>query len=185
MQKLFIPVILGTAREGRQSDKVARFLLEQFKLSDQVETELVDVKDHLFGHTHPSWEEFEITKPWKELASRMDGAVFVVPEYNHSFPGELKIMLDSALEEYKDKPVILAGVSSGMFGGARGLVDFTYYATRLGFRPLSGGDFLNFAKVGESFNEDGSIANEYIEKKVPELRDILIKQAEVLRALRN
>ena len=31
MAKLFIPVVLGTAREGRQSEKAARFVFEELQ----------------------------------------------------------------------------------------------------------------------------------------------------------
>ena len=42
---LFIPVILGTARQGRQSEHVAHFVFEQTKKHVDVETELIDVRD--------------------------------------------------------------------------------------------------------------------------------------------
>jgi len=41
---LVIPVILGTARQGRQSENVARFVFEQTKKRADVETELIDVR---------------------------------------------------------------------------------------------------------------------------------------------
>ncbi len=40
---LFIPVILGTARQGRRSEHAARFVFEQTKKRADVETELIDV----------------------------------------------------------------------------------------------------------------------------------------------
>ena len=42
-----------------------------------------------------------------------------MPEYNHSFPGLLKHVLDSNLKEYIHKAVGVCGVSAGPFGGAR------------------------------------------------------------------
>jgi NAD(P)H-dependent FMN reductase len=42
-----------------------------------------------------------------------------VPEYNHSFPGLLKHVLDTNLKEYIHKAVGVCGVSAGPFGGAR------------------------------------------------------------------
>ena len=43
--KLFIPIILGTAREGRQSEKVAKFVLAETKKHPNITTELLDVRD--------------------------------------------------------------------------------------------------------------------------------------------
>ena len=51
--------------------------------------------------------------------NRADAIVIVVPEYNHSFPGLLKHVLDSCLKEYIHKAVGVVGVSAGPFGGAR------------------------------------------------------------------
>jgi len=86
---LFIPVILGTARQGRQSENVAHFVFEQTKKRGDVETELIDVR---------------------ELPMRLD---------NHGYPGLLKHALDMNLKEYIHKAVGICGVSAGPFGGAR------------------------------------------------------------------
>lgn len=51
--------------------------------------------------------------------TRADGLVIVSPEYNHGYPGEMKLMLDQLYKEYNRKPVGICGVSSGALGGAR------------------------------------------------------------------
>ena len=45
---LFIPVILGTTRKGRASENVARFVFEEVKRREGVETELIDLRDLKF-----------------------------------------------------------------------------------------------------------------------------------------
>ena len=55
---------------------------------------------------------------WAPIAAR-HGFILVVPEYNHSFPGLLKHVLDSCLSEYIHKAVGLVGVSAGPFAGTR------------------------------------------------------------------
>jgi NAD(P)H-dependent FMN reductase len=47
---------------------------------------------------------------------RANGLILVVPEYNHSFPGLLKHVLDSHLEECIHKAAGICGVSAGLFG---------------------------------------------------------------------
>lgn len=42
---LFIPIILGTARKGRYSELVARFVLEQVRKRPEIETDLIDIRD--------------------------------------------------------------------------------------------------------------------------------------------
>ena len=41
---LFIPVILGTARKGRESEHAAKFVFEQTKKRAGVESEFIDVR---------------------------------------------------------------------------------------------------------------------------------------------
>ena len=40
---LFIPVVLGTVRKGRASENVAKFVFEQVKRREGIETEFVDI----------------------------------------------------------------------------------------------------------------------------------------------
>ena len=41
---LYLPIILGTARQGRQSEHVANFVLSEMKKRPEIETELIDVR---------------------------------------------------------------------------------------------------------------------------------------------
>ncbi|MSR71046.1 MAG: NADPH-dependent oxidoreductase [Candidatus Taylorbacteria bacterium] len=152
MNKLFIPVILGTAREGRQSEKVAKYLVEEVKKAGY-ETELVDVKDHLFGHTVSIGVGFEQVLPWQAIVKKAQALIFVIQEYNHSFPGELKILIDSLDEEYMQMPVGLLGVTSGGFGGTRAVDHILPVLRTLGMVVIP--TSLNVAKVETFFDEKG------------------------------
>jgi NAD(P)H-dependent FMN reductase len=46
-RSLFIPVILGTTRQGRMSEHVARFVLEEIAKREGVTTQLVDIREVL------------------------------------------------------------------------------------------------------------------------------------------
>jgi NAD(P)H-dependent FMN reductase len=117
---MFIPVILGTARKGRESEKVAHYVLGLLKEREGVETELLDVREHTFGETIPSWVDDDRIKPWKAIAKRADGFIIVSPEYNHTYPGELKMLLDAVYKkECEHKPFGICAVSNGNFAGTR------------------------------------------------------------------
>src|SRR4026207_1814506 len=45
---LFIPVILGTVRKGRATENIAKFVFEQVKKREGVETELIDILELKF-----------------------------------------------------------------------------------------------------------------------------------------
>jgi NAD(P)H-dependent FMN reductase len=58
--------------------------------------------------------------------SKVNKFVFVVPEYNGSFPGILKTFLDSMHpREWNNKDVCLVGVADGRAGNIRGLEHLT------------------------------------------------------------
>ena len=42
---VYIPLILGTPRQGRQSEHVAKFLLGEMRKRPEIETELIDVRE--------------------------------------------------------------------------------------------------------------------------------------------
>ena len=52
---------------------------------------------------------------------RADGYIIVTPEYNHTYPGLLKHVLDLNYKEYLHKAVGVCGVSAGPFGGVRAI----------------------------------------------------------------
>ncbi|MBA3273225.1 MAG: NAD(P)H-dependent oxidoreductase, partial [Chthoniobacterales bacterium] len=114
---LYIPIILGTPRQGRKSEDAARFVLQQASKRAGVETELIDVRQ-LPLRMDDAGEQIKIPA-FAEQMHRADGLIIVAPEYNHGYPGLLKHALDTNLEEYNHKPVGICGVSAGPFGGTR------------------------------------------------------------------
>jgi hypothetical protein len=51
-------VILGTFRQGRQSEYVARFIVEQIALRDDLKTELIDIREIVIA-THDAGESLK------------------------------------------------------------------------------------------------------------------------------
>lgn len=130
--KYNVPIILGTGREGRESELVASKALEHLVEKENFDAELIDVRNFSSGVTVPPWEESLVYGPWRKRAEDAHGFIIVSPEYNHGYPGELKIFLDSAYKEYDRKPVILVGVSNGSFGGARMIENLKPVLLRMG-----------------------------------------------------
>src|SRR4029434_9378110 len=98
---LFIPVILGTTRKGRASENVGKFVFEEVRKREAVETVLIDLCDLKFT-TEDAGEETKDAE-FSATVTRADGLVLVVPEYNHGYPGLLKHALDTNLKEYIHK----------------------------------------------------------------------------------
>src|SRR6266704_2624091 len=155
---LFIPIILGTARQGRESEDAANFVFEQTKKRAGVETELIDVRT---------------------LPMRCDGLIIVSPEYNHSFPGLLKHALDMNLKEYIHKAVGICGVSAGPFGGARVIETLLPVMRELGLVTIF--NDVNFGHAAKIFGEDGKLLDESFVSRTAKFLDELIWMSRVLR----
>lgn len=176
---MYIPIVLGTAREGRQSEKAAKFMLSEVKLYGNIETELIDVKDYLVGATKRNNEAPEI-KALSEKFKKADGFIVVFPEYNHSYPGELKLLLDSFYwPEYEKKPVGLCGVSMGPFGGARALDQLRAVFVEL--KAVNIREAVYFGGIQNLFDENNVIKDESYHARVKTFLDELTWYAKKLK----
>lgn len=159
-KRSFIPIILGTAREGRKSENVAKFVLSEAKKYG-FKTELIDVKDYTTPATQ-TMKKF-LKDKISSTIRRSDGLIIVSPEYNHGYPGELKIFLDNFYTEYFYKPLGICGVSMGSLGGARMTEQLRLVAVELHLIPIR--EAVYFSSVKTLFNEKGVMQdNSYQER---------------------
>lgn len=181
-EKLFIPLLLGTNRDGRASGAAARWLFAQMEARDEIETVFFDARDFQFP-TDDYGQTIKDTFPeYKDAIIRADGLVIVSPEYNHGYPGILKSVLDVLLPEYKHKALGIAGVSAGPWGGARMIENLIQVARELGF-VVSKSD-LNFPNARDLFDENGAMGKENAsayEKRAQKFLDELVWLAHALR----
>ena len=174
---IFIPVILGTSRQGRMSEQVAKFILEEVSKRDGVETELIDIRN-LSLSTSDAGEGIKDAK-FSETVMRADALIIVAPEYNHGYPGLLKHVLDTNLKEYIHKAVGLCGVSAGGFGGTRVIQNLLPVMRELGLVTI----FLdgNFSSVQNIFDASGKLLDQSYIKRIDKFLNELIWMARVLR----
>ena len=129
---LKITIVSGTDRPGSKTrlvtDYIYRRLSEQTNTlksepTPHIELTILDLADYptadvvggVYGKTPASVEAFH--QPFLDA----DGIIFVVPEYNGSFPGILKLFIDYLPhpEALKGVPVGYVSNASGYFGGLR------------------------------------------------------------------
>jgi NAD(P)H-dependent FMN reductase len=174
---LYIPVLLGTPRQGRRSEHAARFVLEQTQKRAGVETELIDVRDLPLA-LNDAGEQIKIPA-FSEQMNRCDGLIIVTPEYNHGYPGLLKHALDTNLEEYIHKAVGICGVSAGPFGGSRVIEHLLPVLRELGLVAIF--TDVNFSKAQDVFDEGGALRDDSFIRRVNAFLDELLWMARVLR----
>lgn len=176
-RSLFIPVILGTARKGRVSAHVAKLMAEEVAQRPGVTTELIDIAK-LPLPIDDAGEAIK-DKNFSAQMNRADALVIVSPEYNHGYSGLLKHVLDSCLKEYIHKAVGLVGVSSGPFGGVRGIQGLLPVMRELGLVNIFWD--VTFANALKAFDESGNLLDTAYLKRIDKFLKELIWMAKTLR----
>jgi NAD(P)H-dependent FMN reductase len=119
-----IGIIAGSTRPGRFGIQPTTWLYELAQQRNDANFELVDLEEVdlplLDEPMPPAMRQYEHahTKRWAERIDRLDGFVFVTPEYNHSIPGALKNAIDYLFYEWHYKPASFVSYGSAA-GGAR------------------------------------------------------------------
>ncbi|MDY6769112.1 MAG: NAD(P)H-dependent oxidoreductase [Candidatus Nanohaloarchaea archaeon] len=158
-------VVEGTVRDGRKSIHAARYVTSL--LQDAHEAELFDVKEkdvpllQTRRYTDPG-EPPEAVEAFGQKVEEADGIVIVTPEYNHSYPGALKNLIDYLYPEYEDKPFSFVTVSGGGFGGVRAQEDLNALVLTVNGWP---GPSLPVSNVQDVFDGDGTLVDEDYEER--------------------
>jgi chromate reductase, NAD(P)H dehydrogenase (quinone) len=154
-------IISGTNRKGALTQIVANKYFELLSQTEQTETKLFSLENlpkdlafsETFGQRSPEFDTFI-----NENITWADKYVFLIPEYNGSFPGIMKLLIDSIPpKHFNFKKAALVGVSTGRAGNLRGIAHFS--------------EVLNHIKI-----------NVYFDKQPISLADKLISDNELTDA---
>ncbi len=160
-------VIVGTAREGRQSIKVAE-AVKKVLSKEGHSVDFYDLKNKdipPLGNRSYKEDEEPVPEDITELKGYVDAAdtvLIVAPEYNHGIPGFLKNALDYLYPEYGGKLFSYATVSAGGFGGIRALDSLHSFTV-----AVDGdiGPSLNVSNVQQHFDDEGTVSSD-LEQKI-------------------
>jgi len=163
-----ITIISGTNRSGSNTKKIAleyqRILEEKGIPVKFFSLEGVDVM-----HNDAAFQQIEA-----EVIIPTTSFIFIVPEYNGSFPGVLKMLFDTGGSHgiWFHKTALLTGVATGRAGNLRGMdhladilnyVKITVHPNRL---PISGVDKL--------LSADGKLVDESTRNAIKQQLDEFI-----------
>jgi NAD(P)H-dependent FMN reductase len=169
-----ITVIAGTNRKGSRTKQVANRYLEILQESTQEECKLLALEDldDSFIHTlmyEKGHQNKDLAEKQDEYFTPAEKLVFIVPEYNGSFPGIFKIFLDAiSIRNYKEnfqgKKVALVGVATGRAGNLRGLDHLT---TSLNYLKMNiYHDRFPIPKIDRVMDEDGNFTDAALIKEL-------------------
>ena len=184
MEPLSIVVIAGTSRVQRKSVHAARLVADIGRSYENVKITFVDPAE--FSLPGDGNDPEGKDPRYSAITEQADAFFIVSPEYNHSFPGSLKRLLDSELASYNHKPVALAGASSGHWGGLRAVEALVGTVRELGL-VVTAYD-VYFPMVQDLFDEANALKPEHragYEKSIGKAFDELIWFAHILKSARN
>lgn len=181
MSTLNIPILVGTTRPKRMTIHAARLVHKVAQTKEGIDTQLVDPQDFSFPYDGNDPENKD--PRYTDLTHKADAFVIVAPEYNHAIPGSLKRMLDSELENYHHKPIALAGVSAGPWGGLRVIEHMVLIVRELGMVVTSVD--MQFPSIYDLFDDKGNLTDEAYTRRVEKALDELIWMAKALKQARD
>lgn len=117
-----ITIISGTNRDNAVSLQIANQYMEMLT-EKKCEVSLVDLNSLPDDFTSTAlYDQAGKNDDFNVMRNTMSNAekfIFIVPEYNGSFPGVLKAFIDGLKfpQTFKDKKAALVGLSSGVQGG--------------------------------------------------------------------
>lgn len=121
-------IISGTNRSDSNTLKVAKYYQRQLD-EKGLATTLLDLKElpPNFISTDLYGQKTEAFNKIQRLISQTDKFLFVIPEYNGSYPGVLKTFIDACAfpESFYEKKACLIGISTGKYGNVRGIEHFS------------------------------------------------------------
>ena len=142
IQKM-ITIVVGTNRQNSNSAKIAKYYKGILDSKFDGETQIVDLADlpgdfvsNLFMRIMGRILEVNVLR---EKVQNSEKLVFIVPEYNGSFPGVLKTFIDGLKypEGVRDKKAGMIGVSSGVQGGVFAMSHLSDIFNYLGMHVLA------------------------------------------------
>jgi NAD(P)H-dependent FMN reductase len=179
VEKLNLPVLLGTSRKQRKSVHAAKWLVSEMEKRPDIETRLFDVSEFALPQDDYGQEIKAQFPEWRDAVIQADGLVIVSPEYNHGYPGVLKAVLDLLLKEYIHKAVAFVGVSAGPWGGTRVIEALVPMVRELGLAVTF--TDLNFPSIQKKFDEQGKLQDPAYEQRAKDFLDELVWMSRTLK----
>ncbi|MFA0962829.1 NADPH-dependent FMN reductase [Roseivirga sp. BDSF3-8] len=168
-------IISGTNRNNSVSAKVSEMYRDILK-DHGIEANIIYLTDlpddFLFSALYENTGKHKKFNEFTKVVNESEKFVFVVAEYNGSFPGVLKAFIDGLdyQSSLKNKKCALVGISAGDQGGGLALSHLTDILNYLGMHVLALKPRMG--KIGSALTEN-KITN-------PLYKDLLLTQAEQL-----
>ncbi|HKG07694.1 MAG TPA: NAD(P)H-dependent oxidoreductase [Pedobacter sp.] len=167
---MHIVILSASVRLNRNSHRVALYFHDFITAQSLATVEIVDLTSYNF----PIFDERlqympdpeENVLDFQQKINGADGVLLVTPEYNGGYPASLKNVIDLLYKEWQRKPIALATVSAGPFGGAQVMTSLVFCLWKIG------------AWVVPAMFPVPQVQNNYDEKGIPKDKESTDKRAQ-------
>lgn len=179
LSALNIPVVLGSVRPRRLSERPARLIVERLALLG-CQAPLVDLRAldlPIFGQIRDQ-DELPAVIELKTIADTSDAMVWLTPEYNHGYTSAIKNAVDYLHSEIRRKPMAVCGLSGGGLGGARAVEQLKLVLLEL--RAVTIRDSVYFSDARGLFDQDGTLQRPEYLGRIDDMLAELVWYAQIL-----
>lgn len=157
-----IAAVVGSIRKDSFNLKLARYIQKKYK--DQMDIELVNIRD--LPHYDQDIENDPpiAVKEFKQKIKEADAVLWITPEYNYSIPGVLKNAIDwlSRVDKVMNgKPSWIVGASMGNLGTIRAQLHLREILFSSGINsPMLPGNEVYINVAHDKFDETGELIHQ-------------------------
>jgi NAD(P)H-dependent FMN reductase len=179
---LRLAVIIGSTREGRVGDRIARWFVAEAGRRAGVRVSVIDLAGFAFPRGYPA-EATPQTAAFAAEVERADAFVVVTPEYNYGMPAVLKNALDYLHHEWAHKPIAFVSYG-GVSAGTRSVQMAKQVVTTLRMFPIP--EAVSIPFVFQLLDDEQRLVpNEVMSGAAKAVLDELVAVEKALRPLRQ
>jgi NAD(P)H-dependent FMN reductase len=173
MQSSYL-IISGTNRKGSKSLTIAKLYQQSLK-QHHIESKILPLENMPIGAFDINLKSDFLKQLEEELLIPATKFIFIVPEYNGSFPGSLKLMMDCCdiRNVFWNKKAALVGIADGRSGNLRGLDHLTGVLNYLKINVLH--YKVSIPQVAKILDTDNNIVDSQIQNSLLKQIDEFIK----------
>ena len=159
-----ITIVVGTNRKGNEAQKFAQLFLKMIEKTNEA-AQILKMEDippsiiHNLMYAEAGQDE-TVAALQDKFITPANKFIFVIPEYNGSITGILKLFIDAIsvrnyTENFKHKTSALVGIASGRAGNLRGLDHLCSILMHMGGYILP--NMLPISNIKSLYDEKGNI----------------------------
>lgn len=157
-----LKIISSTDRPNSNALRISKYVRSLYE-KEGIDTQVISLEDFplekVIGGQYG--KEIDEVVAFRTPVIEADGLVFVIPEYNGSFPGILKMFVDHLPfpKAFEKMPMAFIGESSGVFGALRAVEQFQMVANYR--NALQFPERLFIPRVNNEFDEKDGLKDDF------------------------